>query len=218
MFWRGVIGYLPVNLVQGVVGFGAIVVFTRLLSPEDYGGYALAFSVVAMTHLIGLTWIEAAMARFYAAEPQGQPRADLFATLYRSFGVVALAAPFPIAAALWLAPFAAGLKLAIAAGLASVIARSLLKLAQERRRAAGEVRASRSTTWSRPAAASRSARAWPWRVGARPPRSLARGRRRRSACCGRWPPNSNRRVGVALTRSGCAPTPPTACRSRCRSC
>lgn len=140
MFWRGVIGYLPVNLVQAAAGFGAIVVFTRLLSPEAYGWYALAFSVAAMTHLIGLTWIEAAMARFYAAEPQGQPRADLFATLYRSFGVVALAAPFPIAAALWLAPFAAGLKLAIAAGLASVIARSLLKLAQERRRAAGEVK------------------------------------------------------------------------------
>ena len=32
MFWRGVWGYLPANIVQGVVGFGAIWIFTRLLS------------------------------------------------------------------------------------------------------------------------------------------------------------------------------------------
>ena len=43
MFWRGVLGYLPVNIVQAVAGFGAIVLFTRLLSPTDYGGYALAY-------------------------------------------------------------------------------------------------------------------------------------------------------------------------------
>ena len=44
MFWRGVLGYLPVNIVQGVVGMLSIVVFTRVLSPQDYGVYALAFS------------------------------------------------------------------------------------------------------------------------------------------------------------------------------
>ena len=36
MFWRGVLGYLPVNLAQGLVGLLTIVVFTRLLSPADY--------------------------------------------------------------------------------------------------------------------------------------------------------------------------------------
>ena len=33
MFWRGLVGYLPANLVQGIVGLLSIVVFTRLLSP-----------------------------------------------------------------------------------------------------------------------------------------------------------------------------------------
>ena len=37
MFWRGVWGYLPANIVQGVVGFLAIILFTRLLSPKDFG-------------------------------------------------------------------------------------------------------------------------------------------------------------------------------------
>ena len=35
MFWKGVWGYLPANIVQGLVGFLAIVIFTRLLSPEE---------------------------------------------------------------------------------------------------------------------------------------------------------------------------------------
>ena len=62
MFWRGVLGYLPVNVVQGLTGFLAIVVFTRLLPPEQYGAYALAFSVVSLTHTLAFTWLEAAMA------------------------------------------------------------------------------------------------------------------------------------------------------------
>lgn len=139
MFWRGVLGYLPVNVVQALAGFGAIVAFTRLLSPEAYGHYALAFSVSAIVYLVTLTWIETALARFYAAE-MGQDRSDLLATLYRAFAMVALAAPVPIALALWLVPLSMSLKLAIAAGLVSSIARSLLKLSQERRRAAGDVR------------------------------------------------------------------------------
>jgi O-antigen/teichoic acid export membrane protein len=140
MFWRGVLGYLPVNIVQAIAGFGAIVVFTRLLSPEAYGHYALAFSIAALVHLIGLTWIEAAMARFYAAEPEGEARSSLFATLYRAFGLFCLIAPIPTGLILAFAPIDHGLKLAVAAGLAAAVARSLLKLAQERRRAAGEVR------------------------------------------------------------------------------
>ena len=49
MFWRGVFGYLPANIVQGVVGFLTIIIFTRLLSPEDFGRYALAYAVLTLS-------------------------------------------------------------------------------------------------------------------------------------------------------------------------
>lgn len=139
MLKRGLMGYLPVNIVQAISGFGAIVVFTRLLSPADYGAYALGFSVMSLVHTCLFTWLEASMARFYAAEPDAAGRADLFATLYRAWGVVALALPVVSGAILLALPVSVGLKLAIAAGLASILGRSLLKLAQERRRAAGVV-------------------------------------------------------------------------------
>ena len=139
MFWKGVLGYLPVQAVQALAGFGAIVVFTRLLSPADYGAYALAFSVSSLVQTLTLSWIEAALARFFLAETTRGDAGALYGTLYRVFGIIAAGVAIGVAGFLF-APVAVGVKLALAAGLVSAVVRSLLKLAQERRRATGEVR------------------------------------------------------------------------------
>ena len=139
MFWRGVWGYLPANIVQGVVGFLAIVVFTRLLSPEDFGRYALAFSVMTLVHVAVFTWLEAAMARFWAAQKTAAETAAHFAGLYRmAFVLTALYVP-TVALLLWLLPVDPAFRWALAAGLFGAPVRCLAKLAQERYRAAGEV-------------------------------------------------------------------------------
>lgn len=140
MFWRGVWGYLPANIVQGVVGFLAIVIFTRLLSAEEFGRYAIAFSVFSLVHVAMFTWMEAAMARFWAVESRDPAAtAAMFASLYRV--VFGLSVVFiPVAAlALWVWPMGALFKAAIAAGLFGVPARCVARLIQERYRAAGEV-------------------------------------------------------------------------------
>lgn len=140
MFWRGVVGYLPMNIVQGLVGLFSIVVFTRWLSPADYGVYALAFSAMSLAHTLLFSWMEASMARFYAPEAEAGRLADLIATLYRCWAVAAAAFVVAAGAALLLWPGDGPLKLAVGAGLASILVRSLAKLNQERRRAAGDVR------------------------------------------------------------------------------
>ena len=138
MFWRGVIGYLPVNVVQGVVGLLTIVTFTRLLGPAQFGAYALGFSVMSLAHTALFTWNEAAMARFWAAEAVEGRGAAHVAGVYRTWlRSIALLIPIGIAAALW--PMAADLRLAVLCGLAAVLPRTLVKLIQERQRAAGEV-------------------------------------------------------------------------------
>ncbi len=142
MFWRGVIGYLPANLVQGLVGLLSIVLFTRLMSPEAYGVYALAFSVTTLVHTLVFTWLEAAMARFWARESEAGGLPDHFATLLRLYLLLALGVLGVAAIALWLVPLPAPLKLAVGAGLFATPIRSLARLAQEHRRAAGRVRAS----------------------------------------------------------------------------
>jgi len=138
MFWRGVLGYLPVNVAQGVVGLLTIVLFTRVLDPGQYGVYALAFSVGSLTQTILLTWTEAAMARFLATRGEDGRLADHFATLYRLWTVAALAVPLACVGVA-VSPLHAPLKVAVIAALASTLVNSLAKLALERRRAAGEV-------------------------------------------------------------------------------
>lgn len=138
MFWRGVLGYLPVNIVQGLVGLLTIVTFTRLLTPAQFGDYALGFSVMALTHTTVFTWNEAALARFWAGEADRNGGADHAATIYRTWLV--LLAVLPVAALIALAwPMSDSLRLAVLAGLAAVLPRTFAKLAQERRRAGGEV-------------------------------------------------------------------------------
>ncbi len=139
MFWRGVWGYLPANALAGVVGFLNIVVFTRLLSPEEFGRYALAYSVMTTAHTVIFTWLEAAMARFFAAEETAGGVPSLFATLYRTFAALALIYVPLAALAIWLWPAETGAKTSIGAALAAVLSLSLARMVQERRRAAGDV-------------------------------------------------------------------------------
>lgn len=139
MFWRGVLGYLPVNLAQGLVGLLTIIVFTRLLSPADYGVYALAYSAMVLSHTALFTWTEAAMARFQAQARERGETADHMMTLYRAWSILGLGFPLLAGVAVWLAPVHQPLKVAISAGLAAILFRSCIKLVQERRRADGEV-------------------------------------------------------------------------------
>jgi O-antigen/teichoic acid export membrane protein len=141
MYRRGLLGYLPANITSGIVGLLTIVVFTRLMTPQQYGAYALAMTVMILAHTLLFTWTEAAMARFQArAREQGDIPGHM-ATIYRAWLLLALAFPLVAGLAVWVAPISDSLKVAVAAGLLAVVFRSLIKLVQERRRADGEVAA-----------------------------------------------------------------------------
>ena len=144
MFSKGLLGYLPANVLQGIVGFATLMAFTRLLSPSDYGAYVLALGVSNIAYTLVFTWMESAMARFYPAEHNTDPQApQLYGTIYRLFLAVALLflALLAAGAALWPAHDAnqQGLKTAVIVGLLSNAPRSLVKLAQEQRRSVGRV-------------------------------------------------------------------------------
>lgn len=141
MFWRGLLGYLPANIVQGLVGVLTLIVFTRMLSAEQFGQYALAFSVMSLAHVALFTWVEAAMARFWAAQSSPETMRAHFATLYRYFWLITLVFAPLAALFVWLWPMDPGLRIAVAVGLAGVPLRCAYRLIQERRRAQGAVMA-----------------------------------------------------------------------------
>jgi O-antigen/teichoic acid export membrane protein len=71
----------PLQIAQALIGFGAIAAFTRLMSAEDFGRYALALSISMAAHTLMFTWAEAAAFRFFAAARAEKRLADHFATL-----------------------------------------------------------------------------------------------------------------------------------------
>ncbi len=91
MFWRHILGYLPVNLVQGAVAFGTIVLFTRLLQPDEYGRYALVLATTQLVQMAFFTWVHAGMARFYETARGEDRLGQHFATGYAAIGILCIA-------------------------------------------------------------------------------------------------------------------------------
>jgi len=140
MFWRGVVAYLPVQAVKAVIGFASIIVFTRLLTPEEYGRYALAFSSSAILHTVLLSWLEAAMDRFHVQALERGESPEHLRTLYGAFAGLSVLAGLAAWAGLALAQLDPTLELALAVSVGGAVARTAKRLMQKRRRAEGEVR------------------------------------------------------------------------------
>ncbi|MFW5661496.1 MAG: lipopolysaccharide biosynthesis protein [Oceanicaulis sp.] len=138
MLNRHLLAYLPVYAAQALVGFGAVIVFTRILSPDEYGRYALLMAAAALTGTIVFTWLDAAVARHHQrAAARGRLAGHLF-TAWRLHALTAAPAALLAGLGLYLAPLGPDLKAACAFALAHTVIRSGLTLALETRRAAGE--------------------------------------------------------------------------------
>ncbi len=126
----------PLQIAQALIGFGAIAAFTRLMSPEDFGRYALALSISMAAHTLAFTWAEAAAFRFFAAARAEKRLADHFATLLVlavMLGLVVIAITAGVLAFVGLRDDIAALSL-FAAGAA--VLRFITKLGRESDRAA----------------------------------------------------------------------------------
>ncbi len=71
----------PLQVVQALVGFGALAAFTRLMSAEEFGRYALALSLSMAAHTLLFTWAESAAFRFFSISQAARRTADHYATL-----------------------------------------------------------------------------------------------------------------------------------------
>ncbi|MEO0548691.1 MAG: oligosaccharide flippase family protein [Pseudomonadota bacterium] len=63
-FLRHLAGYTPVSIASALAAFGGVFLFTRLLEADEYGRYALMFSVMTLVHTMTLVPAEAAAYRF----------------------------------------------------------------------------------------------------------------------------------------------------------
>jgi O-antigen/teichoic acid export membrane protein len=131
-------GYLPINFIEALTALSIVVIYTRLLTPEQYGRYALAVTIVQWLQTLVFYWLCSGVARFHeASRVQGQLPV-LLSTVY--MGALSLNGLLAIGIVWVTASLDDGWRWLVIAGLASLIARSLLLINLERYRAAREVR------------------------------------------------------------------------------
>lgn len=80
--------YLIARGIPGLLSLGAIMLFTRLLPPAEYGQYALVLAGVVMTNMVVFQWLRSSMMRLLVAQ-QDQAQ-NLMSVVNTSFGTLML--------------------------------------------------------------------------------------------------------------------------------
>lgn len=126
----------PLQIAQAVIGFGAIAAFTRLMSAEEFGRYALALSLSMTAHTLLFTWAEAAAFRFFATARAENRLAHHFATLIAIAAALTLGVIGLTAAALALVGVSSEMAGIVAFAASAAVLRFILRIARESDRAA----------------------------------------------------------------------------------
>src|SRR5690348_8624771 len=134
MMWRRLFGYFPASLAGGLASFGAVFALTRLLSPADYGFYALALTTMGIIYTLSVTWAEAAAYRFAGEASAKNQMPNHIRTV---MALLASSVAAAIAVMLVVISIAAdpALRLALSVAGATMILTPLVNAAQEMNRA-----------------------------------------------------------------------------------
>lgn len=92
MLVRYTLAYLPSRLLPALVNFLSVFVFTRALSPTEYGYYSIALAVVMATQLIFFQWLRLGVQRYY----QGARRDNQLSTFLCTVGAAYVTVGFGV--------------------------------------------------------------------------------------------------------------------------
>jgi len=122
--------YLVARGLPGVLNLAAIMVYTRLLAPDEYGRYALVIAGVGLANKLLFEWLRLALLRF---RPAHEAQAQTFqASILAGFAGLVLASALLGGAAL--AVSEAGPRQLLATGLALLWVQALFELELEQAR------------------------------------------------------------------------------------
>lgn len=88
MLFRQTSIYMVAHGLSAVLGFLSVVLFTRLLSPAEYGAYVVAFSVAGIYTSLAFTWVRLSILRF-----ESEADGDVRLTALAAYGLSILALP-----------------------------------------------------------------------------------------------------------------------------
>lgn len=84
------IGYVPSLVIPALTAFGAVFFYTRLMSPAEYGAYALTVSLMMLLNTVFFYWLQLALPRLLPQAVKENREAGLRATIYVAFAAMSL--------------------------------------------------------------------------------------------------------------------------------
>ena len=88
--------YTVARVIPSIIGFIAIVIYTRILSPEEYGLYILVITVISIVTAISFEWLNKSILRYFEESKKNK---DLSKFISTTFG--ALLSTIAISLILW---------------------------------------------------------------------------------------------------------------------
>jgi O-antigen/teichoic acid export membrane protein len=130
MFLRHSVMYLLARGLPGLINLAAIMVYTRLLAPAEYGRYALVIAGVGLANKLLFEWLRLALLRF---RPAYEDREQAFqASILAGFAALVLASA--VAGGIVLVASGPGARQLLAVGLALLWVQALFELELEQAR------------------------------------------------------------------------------------
>lgn len=87
MLARHVLGYIPSLVVPALMSFAAVYCFTRVMSTEEYGRYALLLNTMTLLNAVFFYWLQVSLPRLAPEAERAGKEAELRVTSYIGFGI-----------------------------------------------------------------------------------------------------------------------------------
>jgi O-antigen/teichoic acid export membrane protein len=139
MIWKQMLGYIPVNVANIVVSFGTIAILTRLFDGAEFGRYALAVASMHFIHMTLFSWIEAAVARYYARAERNGELASHIKTSYVVSGLMAIVGLPALMGLVYISPFDDTMKMILAFAFSSTCLTLIYNIGIEAHKAAHRI-------------------------------------------------------------------------------
>ena len=88
--------YLAAYIVPAIVSFFALILYTHLLSPAEYGVYVIGVSIASIVSAMCFSWIRQSVARYQARSPELDLRAEAIVAYGGTVAVIACVAPIVV--------------------------------------------------------------------------------------------------------------------------
>lgn len=130
MLVRHVLGYLPANVVPAITAFASVFLFTRMLTPAEYGVYSVVVSVTVMCQAVFFDWLQIGATRFYARAELDANVLAFRGSVYKGAALSSVLLSAIYAGVLLLGSFPPNLSAGLWVGLPLMLARSLVSVNQ----------------------------------------------------------------------------------------